>query len=59
MAGIAAVFIVNGISVGNQFAGIGITIGIAIASGYLVGLVVSRLGRIKKPYDDSTEFLDA
>ena len=58
LGGIAAVFVVDGISPGSQFAGIGITVGIAIAAGYLVGLIVSTLGRIKKPYDDSAEFVD-
>ncbi len=58
MGGVAAVFVVDGISTGNQFAGIGITMGIALVAGYFVGLIVSVLGRIKEPYDDSVEFLD-
>ncbi len=58
MGGIAAVFVVDGISTGNQFAGIGITMGIALVAGYLVGLIVSVLGRIEVPYDDSVEFLN-
>ena len=58
LGGIAAVAVVDGISPGSQFAGIGITVGIALAAGYLVGLIISTLGRIKKPYDDSAEFVD-
>jgi len=56
--GIAAIFVVDGISPGSQFAGIGITVGIALAAGYLVGLIVLTLGKIKRPYDDSVEFID-
>ena len=58
LGGLAAVFIVSGISAGNQFAGIGITIGIALAAGYIVGRIISLLGRIREPYDDAVEFLD-
>lgn len=58
MGGVAAVFVVDGISTGNQFAGIGITMGIALVAGYFVGLIVSVLGRIKEPCDDALEFLD-
>ncbi len=58
MGGVAAVFVVDGISTGNQFAGIGITVGIALLAGYFVGLIISVLGRIKSPYDDAVEFLD-
>lgn len=58
MGGVAAVFVVEGISPGNQFAGIGITMGIALVAGYIIGRIISALGRITKPYDDSVEFLD-
>ena len=58
LGGLAAVFIVSGISAGNQFAGIGITIGIALAAGYIIGRIISLLGRIREPYDDAVEFLD-
>ena len=58
LGGLAAVFIVSGISAGNQLAGIGITIGIALVAGYIVGRIISLLGRIREPYDDAVEFLD-
>lgn len=58
LGGLAAVFIVSGISAGNQLAGIGITIGIALAAGYIIGRIISLLGRIREPYDDAVEFLD-
>lgn len=58
LGGLAAVFIVSGISASNQLAGIGITIGIALAAGYIVGRIISLLGRIREPYDDAVEFLD-
>ena len=58
LGGLAAVFIVSAISAGNQLAGIGITIGIALAAGYIVGRIISLLGRIREPYDDAVEFLN-
>ena len=59
MGGIAAVFVVQGISPGIQFAGIGLTIVIAIIPGYIVGQLISSLGRAKKHYSDSAEILGA
>jgi len=58
MGGIAAVFVVQGIHVGAQIAGIGITILMALIPGYIVGWIILALGRIKKPYDDSAEIID-
>ena len=58
MGGIAAVFIARGINVGAQFTGIGITILIALISGYVVGQILLVFGRNKKHYDDSVEILD-
>lgn len=58
LGGLAAVFIVSAISASNQLAGIGITIGIALAAGYIVGRIISLLGRIREPYDDAVEFLN-
>jgi ammonium transporter Rh len=59
MGGIAALFIVQGIDGSAQLAGIGITILIAVAMGYIVGRIVIASGRIKKPYDDAAEVLHA
>jgi ammonium transporter Rh len=58
MGGIAAVFVVSGISIGSQFAGIGITILIALIPGYAVGRIILALGSIKRHYDDSVEIID-
>jgi ammonium transporter Rh len=58
MGGIAAVFVVKGLDTGAQFAGIGITVLIALVSGYLVGQIVLVFGRSKKHYDDSVEIID-
>jgi len=58
MGGIAAVFIVQGISPGYQFAGIGIMILMALIPGYIVGRIILVLGRIKRHYDDSVEIID-
>ncbi len=56
LGGLVAVFIVKGIDTGSQFMGIGITIGIAVVAGYIVGKMVAVLGRKKTCYDDSDEF---
>jgi ammonium transporter Rh len=58
LGGIAAVFVVQGIHVGTQFAGIGLTIVLAIIPGYIVGRIILALGRIKRHYDDSVEIID-
>jgi ammonium transporter Rh len=58
LGGIAAVFVVSGISIGGQFAGIGVTIVLALLPGYIVGRVIIALGRIKRHYDDSVEIID-
>jgi ammonium transporter Rh len=57
MGGIAAVFIVKGISPGFQFAGIGIMILMALVPGYIVGRILLVLGSIKRHYDDSVEII--
>jgi ammonium transporter Rh len=58
MGGIAAVFVAQGINAGAQFAGIGITILIALVSGYVAGQILLVFGRNKKHYQDSVEILD-
>ena len=58
MGGLAAIFVIQGINVGSQLAGIGITILIALIPGYLVGWIILALGRVKKHYEDSVEIID-
>ncbi|MBW2186073.1 MAG: ammonium transporter [Deltaproteobacteria bacterium] len=54
--GLAAIFIVDGINKGNQLAGIGITILVAIITGFVTGKIIALLGRRTAPYDDAEEF---
>lgn len=54
--GIAAVFIVDGISIETQFTGIGVTILVAAVTGFVAGKIISILGRRTSPYVDSEEF---
>lgn len=56
MGGIAAVFLVDGISKSAQLTGIGITILVAGATGFIAGKVVVVLGRRTESYDDAEEF---
>jgi ammonium transporter Rh len=58
LGGVAAVFVVSGINIGGQFAGIGMTIVLALLPGYIVGRIIIALGRIKRHYDDSEEIID-
>ena len=59
MGGIAAIFIVNGLSRRTQLTGIIIAITIALVSGYVSGLILSLFGRRSEAYTDSEEFSDA
>jgi ammonium transporter Rh len=56
LGGMAAIFIVNGINKGSQMAGIGITIILAVATGFISGKIIAMLGRKTQPYDDIDEF---
>jgi len=56
LGGIAAIFIVNGIDKGSQMAGIGITIIVAVATGFIAGKIIAIIGRRTEPYDDIEEF---
>jgi len=56
LGGIAAIFIVDGINKGSQMAGIGITILIAIVTGFVAGKIIAIFGRRTMPYDDVEEF---
>jgi ammonium transporter Rh len=58
MGGLAAIFVVPGISVGSQLAGISITIVIALVPGYIVGRILLVLGSLRRHYDDSVEIID-
>jgi ammonium transporter Rh len=55
--GIAALFLVSGISRGIELAGIGITIAVALIAGYITGKILSIFGRRIEPYVDSEEFV--
>jgi ammonium transporter Rh len=59
MGGIAAVFVVSGIDKSVQFKGIGISIIVAIATGFITGKILLSFGRRTKSYIDSEEFADA
>jgi len=59
MGGIAAMFVVNGISNKIQIAGIVIAVAIALVSGYISGLILSLSGRRVEAYVDAEEFVDA
>lgn len=56
LGGLSAVFIVDGVNKGGQIAGIGITILVAVTSGFIVGKVIATFGRKTQPYDDIDEF---
>lgn len=56
LGGLAAIFIADGINKGTQLAGIGITILVAIVTGFVVGKIIAVLGRRITPYDDAEEF---
>jgi ammonium transporter Rh len=58
LGGLAAIFIIPGIHVGAELAGIGIMIVLALIPGYVVGRIVLALGRIKRHYDDSVEIIN-
>ncbi|MCP4213204.1 MAG: ammonium transporter [bacterium] len=59
MGGLAAMFVVDGLSTSAQLTGVGITVGVALVTGYLSGLVISMFGRRVTAYVDSEEFSDA
>ncbi len=56
LGGLAAIVIVDGINVGSQLAGIGITILIAVVTGIITGKIIAVLGRRTDPYNDAEEF---
>jgi ammonium transporter Rh len=58
MGGLAAVFIVQGLNIGVQFLGIGITIVLALIPGYIVGKIILASGRVKNQYEDSVEIIE-
>lgn len=58
LGGLAAIFVIQGIHIGSQLAGIGITILVALIPGYITGWIILALGRVKKHYEDSTEIID-
>jgi ammonium transporter Rh len=58
MGGLAAMFVVKGLSNSNQMEGIGITVALSLVAGYIVGKIVAVLGRRSVPYVDSEEFAE-
>jgi ammonium transporter Rh len=58
LGGLVALIVVQGINWGNQLAGIGITIAIAVLAGFLTGKIVSLFGRRSNAYEDAEEFID-
>jgi ammonium transporter Rh len=58
LGGLATLVVIQGISVGSQLAGIGITIVVALIPGYIVGRILLALGSLRKHYDDSVEIID-
>lgn len=59
MGGIAAMPIVKGLDIRQQFLGIVVTVVIAFASGLLSGKILPLMGRKTEAYEDSEEFIDA
>lgn len=57
LGGIAALFIVEGLSKGTQIKGILITILIALVAGLATGTILSLLGYRKESYEDAEEFI--
>jgi ammonium transporter Rh len=58
LGGLVTLFVIKGINVGSQLAGIGITIVVALVAGYIVGRIILALGSLRKHYDDSVEIID-
>ena len=56
LGGIAAVFIVDGINIGSQMTGVGITVLLAVVTGFMAGKIIAILGRRTEPYNDVEEF---
>ena len=56
IAPLSAIFIVDGLNKGSQMTGIGITILVAVTTGFTVGKIIATLGRKTQPYDDIDEF---
>ncbi|PLX10443.1 MAG: ammonium transporter [Marinilabiliales bacterium] len=58
LGGLAAIPIVSGLDVGNQFVGIGLTIAVALLGGLISGKIISIFGERKEIYHDFAEFED-
>ncbi len=59
MGGVAAIFVVDGISKSTQIKGIVISIVLALITGYIAGKILSAFGSRTKVYDDCEEFVEA
>jgi ammonium transporter Rh len=58
MGGIAALPIIKGLGMNFQLSGIGITIILAIASGFITGKILPAFGRKTEAYEDSEDFIE-
>jgi ammonium transporter Rh len=56
MGGLAAIVVAKEINTGAQLTGIGVTILVGLMAGFVVGKIISLLGRRAVAYDDSEEF---
>jgi ammonium transporter Rh len=58
LGGFSALIVVSGINGGTQLIGIGVTAGMAIVTGLVVGKIVSLFGHRSDPYEDAEEFIE-
>ena len=56
LGGVAALFVVSGISFGSQLAGISVTIVVAAIAGLVTGNIIQLFGTRSVPYRDDEEF---
>jgi ammonium transporter Rh len=54
--GLAAIVVVDGISVGSQLTGIAITVVLAVVAGLFSGKIISLFGKPDNIYNDAIEF---
>jgi ammonium transporter Rh len=59
LGGIAALFALHGLDCSADLIGIGLTIGVALLSGFVVGKILLLFGRRATAYSDAEEFLEA
>jgi len=59
MGGLAALPVIQGLNMGSQLSGIGLTIIFAFIGGMITGKILPVMGRKTEAYEDADEFLDA